>query len=287
MRFEGKAMKRWWFSARARQLIAEEFKFSDQWFYGFCRRHCISLWRKTHTAQNSPAELKNAIEVFHGKSLRERWRETFSLFDIANMDKTPLPFVMGDGKTYNQTGSKEIWCASGSSELEKRQCTVQLTIFADGVSRVRLLLIFRGKGLCIKAEEKRKWDKQVKVLFQKNAWCNEKMMKEWTADKWANYFTNPPTPGPSGKILVADVHRAQQTANVKQLLQNKSTLLINVLPACTSRVEPLNVSINKPFKHVIREQFEKHLSENLHLYTVNKLPVSERRVLTTKSVTEA
>ena len=86
--------------------------------------------------------------------------------------------------------------------------------------------------------------------------------------------------------MVADVHRAQQTANVKKLLQNKSTLLINVQPGCTSRVQPLNVSINKPFKHAIREQFEKHLSENLHLYTKNKLPVSERRVLTTKWVAE-
>ena len=83
-----------------------------------CRHHRISLRRKTHTAQKSPAELKNV-----------------SLADIANMDQTPLLFVMDDGKTYNQTGSKEIWCASGSSGLEKRQCTVQLTIFADGVLR--------------------------------------------------------------------------------------------------------------------------------------------------------
>ena len=71
MRSEGKAVKRWWFSARARQLVAEEFKFSDRWFYGFCRCHSISLRRKTHTTQKSPAELKNAIEMFHGKLLRE------------------------------------------------------------------------------------------------------------------------------------------------------------------------------------------------------------------------
>ena len=140
-----------------------------------------------------------------------------------------------NSKTYNQTGSKEIWCASGSSGLEKRQCTVQLMI-ADGVSRVRPLVIFRGKGLHIKAEEKQKWDKRVKVLFKKNAWCNEKMMKEWTANEWANYFTNPPTPGSSGIILVAEVHRAQQTANVKKLLQNKPTLLINVPLGCTSHL---------------------------------------------------
>ena len=109
------------------------------------------------------------------------------------------------------------------------------------------------------------------------------MMKEWTANEWANYFTNPPTPGSSGKILVADVHRAHQSANVKKLLQNKSTLLINFQAGCTSRVQPLDVSINKPFKHAIREQFEKHLRENLHLYTENKLSLSERRVLTTIS----
>ena len=135
-------MKRWWFSAQARQLIAEEFKFSDRWFYGFCRRHRISLRRKTHTAQKSPAELKYAVKMFDGKLLRERRRGTFSLADIANMDHIPLPFVMDDGKTYNQTGSKEIWCVSGSSGLEKWQCIVQLTIFADGVSCVRQLVIF-------------------------------------------------------------------------------------------------------------------------------------------------
>ena len=118
-------------------MIAEEFKFSDRWFYSFCRHHRISLRRKTNTAQKSPAELKNVIEMFHGKLLRERRRGTLSLADIANMDQTALPFVMYDGKTYNQTGSKEIWGASGSSGLEKRQCTLKLTIFADGVSRVR------------------------------------------------------------------------------------------------------------------------------------------------------
>ena len=108
------------------------------------------------------------------------------------------------------------------------------------------------------------------------------MMKEWTANEWTNYFTNPPTIASSGKILAADVHRAQQTANVKRLLQNKSTLLINVPPGCTSRVQALNVSINKPFKYAIREQFEKHLSENLHFYTENKLPVSERNYFSQK-----
>ena len=34
----------------------------------------------------------------------------------------------------------------GASCLEKRQCTVQFTIFADGETRVKPLVLFRGKG---------------------------------------------------------------------------------------------------------------------------------------------
>ena len=48
------------------------------------------------------------------------------------MDQTRLPFVMDDKRNYEKNGADEVWIASGQSGLEKRQCTVQLTIFADG-----------------------------------------------------------------------------------------------------------------------------------------------------------
>ena len=53
------------------------------------------------------------------------------------MDQTPLPFVLDDGKNYDKKGVKEVWAQSGQSGLDKRQPTVQLTVFADGVNRVR------------------------------------------------------------------------------------------------------------------------------------------------------
>ena len=62
----------------------------------------------------------------------------FKASDLANMDHTPLPFVLDDGKK----GSKEVWAQSGQSGLDKRQATVQLTVFADGVDRVRPTVIF-------------------------------------------------------------------------------------------------------------------------------------------------
>ena len=51
------------------------------------------------------------------------------------MDQTLLPFVMDDNRTYEKTGVYKVLIASGQSDLEKLQCTVQLTMFADGSVR--------------------------------------------------------------------------------------------------------------------------------------------------------
>ena len=75
----------------------------------------------------------------------------FEASDLANMDQTLLPFVLDDGKTYDKKGVKEGWVQSGQSGLDKRQATVHWTVFANGVDRVRPIVIFRGKGLRISA----------------------------------------------------------------------------------------------------------------------------------------
>ena len=59
---------------------------------------------------------------------------------------------------------------------------------------------------------------------------------------------------------VADVHRAQQTDPVKSLLQSKKTIFVNVPPGSITRVQALDVLINKPFKNAIKEQFERHFA---------------------------
>ena len=72
--------------------------------------------------------------------------------------------------TYDTTNVKDVWCVSGPSGQDNRQCTVQLTVFGDGIPRVKPLVIFRGKGLRISKQEKTQWDKRVCVCFQQNAW---------------------------------------------------------------------------------------------------------------------
>ena len=125
---------------------------------------------------------------------------------------------------------KEIWAQKGQSGLDKRQATVQLTVFADGVDRVRPTVIFRGKGLRVSAKDKQGYDRRVKIMYQEKTWCDQEIMKEWISTEWGNSFKNPVDQKSDRKILIADVHRAQQTGSVKELLKKHKTSLVNVPP---------------------------------------------------------
>ena len=78
---------------------------------------------------------------------------------------------------------------------------------ADHLSRTRFTNQMHRK--------KKGWDRRVKVVFQPKAWYDENIMKSWVSEDWANHFLNAATQGGTGKILLADVHGAQQTSSIK------------------------------------------------------------------------
>ena len=83
------------------------------------------------------------------------------------MDQRGSSFIIDIDKTYEITNSKDVWSKSGLSVLDKRQWTVQLIVFADGIPRMRPLLMFRGQGLRIKNSENEHWDKKTYCLISK------------------------------------------------------------------------------------------------------------------------
>ena len=86
---------------------------------------------------------------------------------VANMDQTPLPFSFCDGETYADR-EQSVWVRGGGTGLEMRQCTVQLTLFADGEPHVKPLVIFRGKGKRIPFTEQVKYCSSVVAMIQPN-----------------------------------------------------------------------------------------------------------------------
>ena len=166
LRKQGLKVKGYWFRVRAKQIMEvtnpeASACFSNSWFDGFKQRHKISLRRATNISQKPAEDKRGAIQGFHrnireiaGKGDQTGTVGKFELGQIANVDQTPLPFTFASGETYANTGDKTIWVKGGASGLEKRQCTVQITLFADGKTRVKPMIIFCGKGKRISFREK-------------------------------------------------------------------------------------------------------------------------------------
>ncbi len=294
LRRKGAKVKVWWFKTRAKQILesthpGNDFKFSQGWFSRFKNRYKISFRRPTNTAQKPPSEKEEAIQQFHCQIRKLQIpsdesdgprEERFGLHQIANMDQTPLPFSFTSGPTYDTTNTSTVWVRGGASGLDKRQCTVQLTVFADGEPRVKPLLIFRGKGTRISFREQLQYDKRVVVKFQPNAWCDQAIMEYWVKHVWKPKVDEE-------SLLILDVHSAQKTDEIKELLRKCDTTPVFVPAGCTGIVQPLDVSYNAPFKKKVESAAMEHLQNNLEAYLHGKFTASERRVLLTKWVGEA
>ena len=133
-RHQGKPVKKYWFLRRGKQILDElepdhNFLFPNHWFQRFQNRYTILLRRKTHCSQKTPTVLEPVIKKFHTSLLRLRNTGIFKASDLTNMDQRPLPFALDKGRTYDQKGVNEVWTQSSQSGLDKRQATVQLTLY--------------------------------------------------------------------------------------------------------------------------------------------------------------
>lgn len=117
-------------------------------------KHFISN-KDTHNSKTTN-EIRASFENFYVKELRELGWSSNNLCDLGNMEKTPLPFVLEDSQKNNTKGVYEVLCLTEQSEFNKSHCSIQVTLFLGGSTRLFSLIIFRGKCLHISADEKRK-----------------------------------------------------------------------------------------------------------------------------------
>jgi hypothetical protein len=165
------------------------------------------------------------------------------------MDQTPLPFEYLDGRTYNTKGERTIWVQGSQSGWDKRQATLQLTAFADGVPRVKPLIFFRGKGIGASiTAEMLEYDPRVIVKFnpKPEAYANSANMVEWLEEQVIPILDNEPT------LMALDLFGGHKTDEVLDTLR-ANDITISIIPGgCTGLVQPMDVSINRPFKDILK-----------------------------------
>jgi len=173
--------------------------------------------------------------------------------NIINMDQTPLPWEYLEGRTYEVKGNKTVWAKSRQSGWGKRQATMQFTIFADGIARVLLLMIFRGKEeskMQARERETLRYDTRVVVSFNSKAYVTTATILHWLLKQLL------PELGGLPSLLIMDLLRSHRTKPVKKLLKKNDVTLSLVPAGCTGIVQLVDISFNRPFKDMLKEEID-------------------------------
>jgi hypothetical protein len=273
-RAEGKVVRHKWFERTSKALFhqlyptsSHNFKMSRGWFGKFLSRNEIAIRVVTNKAQQPPKEYCDIIINFlcfnrRNSQLRDgaeaTLRETvlavgrYLLSHILNMDQTPLPWEYLTGRTYEFKGSRTVWVRSRKSGWDKRQATIQLTIFADGVARVKPLIIFRGEEKTTRTQRKREaaqYDSRVVVKFNPKGYANTAIIFFWLETMLLPVLGDPR----DATLLVMDLLKSHKTDEVKEWLRDHNITPSLVPAGCTGLVQPLDVSANRPFKDLLKQ----------------------------------
>ena len=93
------------------------------------------------------------------------------------------------------------------------------------------------------------------------SWSNEDITITWLNRIWGRN-------NQQRRLLVWDTFRGHTTNKVKELLRGEfNTDVVHIPGGCTSKLQPADVSWNKPFKNTLQECYDEWLFSGEKTYT--------------------
>ena len=181
---------------------------------------------------------------------------------VINWDQTGIHYVPVSSWTMDKEGSKRIEIVAAD---DKRQLTA---VFAGSMTGDFLppQLVYKGKTqrcLPVGVRFPSDWD----LTYSDNHWSNEgtmnsyihKIILPYVAKKREELNLVPDHPA----LMIFDHFNGQCTENFFKLLETNHIDVILVPANCTDRLQPLDLSVNKPAKCFLRGKFEEWYSEKV------------------------
>jgi hypothetical protein len=106
--------------------------------------------------------------------------------------------------------------------------------------------------------QKENFCEDVIVQAQENVWMTSELMEDWLG------YISEHRPGVLSKprsMLAMDAFRGHLSNRIRNRLRDKNTDLVIIPNGMTSQLQPLDVSINNPFKHLVRKHYEAWLNK--------------------------
>ena len=199
----------------------------------------------------SEVELKRRAHEFLGEVQRILTLSPNIMF--VNMDETAVYSESLPRTTIETVGAINVSARARDNASER--VTAVLSVASNG-DKLSPMIIFKGaeKGRIVRTIQRRNSPYPTEAIYsmQANAWMSEEIMIKWLYHILFPYSETIYREG-RNVILVLDTLRAHQTGAVRQRIRENEIQTLFVPGGLTGLFQPLDVGINGPFKHWLRE----------------------------------
>ena len=180
---------------------------------------------------------------------------------IINLDQTGLKLVPSGEWTMAVEGSKRVEMVGLG---DKRQITATFVGSLDG-KFLPMQILYQGKT--DRSHPKYAFPDGFDIYHTPNHWANEETCIRFFEKIIFPYIKEmrEVLKAPTQKALVImDNFSGQTTSTVFEKVEEEGIVLVMVPPGTTDRLQPLDVSTNKPSKDFLRERFRHWYAEQVH-----------------------
>ena len=216
------------------------------------------------------ATTKAKVSVEEIDKLKEQFLfdiETFATLEdipdclIFNWDQTAIKYVPVPDWTMEKKGTKRVKLAGLD---DKRQMTA---VFAATITGEFLppQLVYKGTTRACLPDYK--FPDSWHVTFTYNHWCNEETVKLYIEKVIVPYIERKKQelklPSSQRALCIIDGFKAHCTSDVIKLLDHHGIDIVYVPANCTGELQPLDLSVNKSVKDIIKQRFQEWYADQI------------------------
>ena len=227
---------------------------SDSWAESFLRRENYIKRKATKAAKKLPEDFEIVRKGFHDRFAQVVLEHQVPAELIVNLDQTGLKMVPVSEWTYEKQGAKQVQVTGIE---DKRQITGLLAVSLDG-TLLPPQLIYEGTTTRCHPRGIRfpnQWD----IWHSESHWSTSETMVRYINEILVPFATKTKKrlhlPTSQWAVVVLDVFRAHCTAEVLDTLKANRFHVVFVPGNCTSQLQPLDLSVNGPYKRILKEKF--------------------------------
>ena len=265
------------------KLNGKDFKLTYNayrcWVKRFLKRHNLSIRKASYLGQKMDKDIQNLTYKFLLNCIKTRIKTQINddIHCLVNVDETPCYLENPSKDTVDIKGKKQIDIITYGKD--KCRITAVLSITASG-EKLPPLLILKGKVGKRKEEELNKLEivkkKKIFVKCQEKAWCNTELFKFWINNVFIIYQK---LVVKKNCILILDQATSHINNGIINYLNNNNITYIIIPPGFTRFLQPLDLSINKPFKMALRKQYLNYQQKNLEAICENKFNINSEDII--------